>query len=370
MNPIPIKRFFPPVLLALLVLLAPGYAVVQQAGAGVAPTVHVAPTSIDRTGTSDVTAALVAFIKSVPDGSTITFPPSSRYRIEGIVLVGARHNLIIDGAGAYFFATTDGSGVAPSGPNGVQQHWPRHRNQWFVYDSSYITVRNLVVRGANALGGTSDAAEVGAYEAQAGFEFSNTTHSKLQNCTITKTYGDLVYIGTNATDILVQGCTLMSSGRQGITVADADRVAIDHNDIEQIRRTAIDLEPFVPQWGVRDVWVVYNTIKSIRLTVVGAKGTGDVSNIVVAYNHLFNEPLSVRNTPAATVTPARHDWYVVGNVSDTKFGAPLGAFWITATKNVVIRDNYQPLQAGRGQVATTTTGSTNVSISGNQFPEI
>jgi len=212
--------------------------------------VHVAPTSIDRTGRLDVSVALNAFIRSVPDGSTITFPANSYYRIENIVLVGARHNLVIDGAGSTFFATTDGSSVLPTGPNSVKQHWPRHRNQWLVFDSSNIVLRNLTVRGANVNGGISDAAFVLAFEAQAGVEFYNTTNSTLENCKVRYTYGDLVYIGNRASDTTVRGCSLAASGRQGVTVAYGSRVVIDRNDFLQIRRSAIDLEPFTGRRGV------------------------------------------------------------------------------------------------------------------------
>lgn len=107
--------------LATAALLIPAYGLVQSAGAGATSTIHQAPMSIDRTGTTDVTAALNAFIQSFPNGSTITFPAGSRYRVEHIVIIGNHSNLVIDGAGAVFFATTTGSGVAPTGPANVQR---------------------------------------------------------------------------------------------------------------------------------------------------------------------------------------------------------------------------------------------------------
>ena len=101
----------------------------------------------------------------------------------------------------------------------MQQHWPRHRDQWLVYNSSNITVRNLVIHGPNPNGGTADDAYVLAYEAQAGFEFYDTTNSLLENCTISYTYGDLVYVGNRSSNDIIRGCNLSKSGRQGITVA-------------------------------------------------------------------------------------------------------------------------------------------------------
>jgi len=119
---------------------------------------------------------------------------------------------------------------------------------------------------------------------------------------------------------------------------------------------------------VSDVWIVYNTFRLVRLETVAAKAQGDVSGIVIAYNHQYSEPMSVRNTPDAIVSPVRHNWYVIGNVSDTEFGSPHGMLWITNTHTVVVRDNFMPLQAGRGQIAVQSTGSTNVQVFGNSFP--
>jgi hypothetical protein len=346
-------------------LLWPSYGILHSAGA----TVRQVPTTIDRTGTQDVTPALVAFIQSVPNGSTITFPPGSRYRIENIVLVENRSNLVIDGRGAVFFATTNGSGVPPTGPNAVQQHWPRHRSHFLVYNSKNITLRNLTIVGANPNAGTRDSAYVEALEAQAGVDFMGTTNSVLESCNISYTYGDFVYIGSGSVGTVVHGCMMSRSGRQGITVAYGRDVWIDGNHIERVRRSAIDLEPYTVGWGVSNVWIVRNTFTSVRLDTIAAKAEGDVSKIVIAFNHLVSEPLQVRNTPVVTATGRRHDWFIVGNVSDTTFGSPHAPYWVTQTDHVEIRDNVQPLQAGRGQVAISTTGSTQVRIEGNSFPE-
>jgi hypothetical protein len=329
-----------------------------------------APSSIDATGTQDVTAALVAFIRSVPDGSRITFPADARYRIENIVWLNDRHDLIIDGNGAVFFASTDGSGVTPTGPASVKLQWPRHRDQWLITGGSNITLLNLTVRGANPAAGLGDGAYVAALEAQSGVEFSGTTTGLLANCTISDPYGDMVYIGQRATGITVRDCTLARSGRQGVTVSDARNVTIDTNRISSIRRTAIDLETYTSTWSVTNVRVVNNTFGPTRGDVVAAKGQGDVSAVVVAYNRLSNQPLTVRNTPPSTLSPRRHEWSVIGNTSDTAFGSPHGFVWITYTDNVRVSDNYQPLQAGRSppQISIESTGSTGVVVANNTCP--
>ena len=350
--------------LAIGALLVPSYGLLHSAGAST----RQAPMSIDRTGTKDVTSALNAFIRSVPNGSTITFPHGSRYRIENIVLIEHRSNLTIDGAGAVFFATTNGSGVPKTGPGAVQLYWPRHRNHFLVYDSRFVTLRNLTIVGANKNAGTRDSAWVESLEAQHGVDFMGSRDSVLENCNISYTYGDFVYIGMGSTRIVVHGCMMSRSGRQGITVADAHDVWIDGNHLERVRRTAIDLEPYEGM-DVSNVWITRNTFTSVRLDTIGSDAPGDANTVVIAFNHLIGEPLHVRSTPRLPASHRRHDWFIVGNVSDTRFGSPVAAYWVENTDHVVIRNNFQPLQKDRHQVAITTTGSTDVSISGNTFPQ-
>ena len=349
-------------------LLLPVSAVVGPSAAGASPT-YQAPGTIDATGSQDVTAALVAFIRSVPDGSTITFPRGARYHTESTIAVGFRHDLVIDGAGAEFFATTDGSGATPIGPSDVQWKWPRHRDQWVVYNSINVTLRNLTVRGPNPNAGLGDAAYVEALEGQAAVEFFGTVNSRLENCSLSDTYGDFVYIGKDATGTVVRGCTMARSGRQGITVSDAQNVLIDHNNISYVRRTAIDLEPWTPEWAIQNVWIVNNTFGPTRLCILGAKGEGDVNNVVFANNRMTGVPIRIKNTP---LNGRRHDWFVIGNSSDRVYGSAHGAIWINRTDHVVVTGNYQALQSKRNpsQIATEFVGSTGVTLSGNQFPYV
>lgn len=335
--------------------------------AAVAAATYVAPADIDATGATDVTAALNAFIQRVPDGSVITFPAGARYRIESVVAIGGRQNLVIDGNGAQFFATTDGTGATPTGPNDVQWLWPRHRDQILVFNSTNVTLRNLTVRGANPRAGTNEDAYVEAYEAQAGVEFYRTVNSRLENCQISDTYGDFVYIGHRAQGTVVTGCTMTRSGRQGISAVDATGVVIYRNDISQVRRSMFTLEPYVRDWSVTNVWIVANTVGATRLSIVGAKGEGDVSNVVFAFNKHVGVPMRIKNTP---LSGRRHDWYVIGNTSDRTYGSPHGAIWFFRTDRVLVQDNVQPLQSGRNpaQIATEFNECTAVTIGNNRFP--
>ena len=106
-------------------------------------TVDVPPT-IDATGASDVSAALNAFVASVPDGSTIVFPEGASYRLDpgGLVLYD-RHNLVLDGNGATLRVTNPGDTWLGGPINLNSQRISFGQN-------SHIAIRDFNLVGSNA----------------------------------------------------------------------------------------------------------------------------------------------------------------------------------------------------------------------------
>ena len=326
------------------------------------------PASIDPTGGRDVAAELVQFISHVPDHRTIVFPAGARYRIENVVYFGHHNDLTLEGNGALFFATTDGSGVPPSGP-GLAPHWPRARAHFYVYDGTDITLRNLVIRGAHPDAGEHEGAYVAAYEAQHGVVFTGVRNALLEQCTITDPYGDFVYIATDVDGVTVRNCHMERSGRQGITVANARNVTIEHNDVSHVARTMFNLEPYVRSWTVSHVRIHDNLVGPTRGGFVNAKGAGDVSNISIVGNLLRGQPMGVANKPPDDLSPRRHDWYVADNRSENKAGSPHGVFYFVHTDRVTVVNNWVPLAAGRHppQLGTEFVDCTGIEEHGNTF---
>ncbi len=161
---------------ALAGMVAIGANAVRMAPAEAAT--YLVPTSIDPTGQVDVTARLAAFFESAPDGSTIQFPANARYLSNGSLVLTDRRNLTFEGNGATIFATP-GTG-------------DRERRHWTVRGGGGITFRNLVVKGANPVAGTSEAAYRSTMEAQHGFDFGGVDGVELDRVTVTDVYGDFV----------------------------------------------------------------------------------------------------------------------------------------------------------------------------------
>lgn len=64
-----------------------------------APAGIAVPSSIDATGSSDASAALMSFLNTVPDGSTIVFKAGGVYRMDSALKFSGRHNLVFEGPG-------------------------------------------------------------------------------------------------------------------------------------------------------------------------------------------------------------------------------------------------------------------------------
>ncbi|MBK5288025.1 MAG: hypothetical protein JJE46_06110, partial [Acidimicrobiia bacterium] len=110
-----------------------------------------APTSIAADCSRDVTAELNAWIAITPDNTTLAFAPNGCYRVDGTLLVVDRTGLVFEGNHATFRAVTDGSELV--NPTKV-----RMRAMWQFGGGSHLTVRDLVVVGANPAAGRGDRA--------------------------------------------------------------------------------------------------------------------------------------------------------------------------------------------------------------------
>ena len=341
-------------------------------------TTYKPPASIDRTGSTDVTNGLNKFFASVPDGSVITFPDHSRYRVEGTLYLRSRNDLRIEGNRAMFVARTDGrSTPAPvtSGRANLAYLWPRHRAVWLVDGGTDIVVRNLVIRGANPKAGASNDAYVESLEAQHGVEFMGVAGATLENATITDTYGDLASVTWGASNVTVQNNVLLRSGRQAVTVDRAEDVMVRANRVEAIGRSAFDLEPAAADWALRRITIESNTVRAVNGVFIAGLGVGGLmEDITVTGNTVSGEALeiSVRATDGAR----RRNFTITNNTSDIRFGGPLAAMRFTRVDGLVVSGNRQAMFGrfidGNGEVVYSGTAvnaaeSCDIAVDANFF---
>ncbi|MEJ7582500.1 MAG: hypothetical protein WKF43_00140 [Acidimicrobiales bacterium] len=341
-----------PVVAGLLVWLA-----AMPGGANkTAAETHSPPRTIDATGTEDVTDELEGFIEDVPDGGVISLPSKARYRIERTLTVRERHDLTIDGNGTTLFAATEGD---------------RNRSHVRIDGGSDLTLRDLIVDGANPEAGLGDDAYREDREAQHGFDLAGAVRVELDSVAVTDVYGDSVYIGQNvdgvwSSQVWIHVSLFTRTGRQGTSVTAGRDVVIERNVYSQTRRATIDLEPNLPTQGASNVHVLDNRVGRGRLLFVAAHGNGPVDHIVIADNELRGRSLTISVTPPGT--ERRSSFYVVGNVSDTR--ADRTPMTFVRIDGVVVRNNDQPLvsqRAKEGEVGVQVTSVCSLDVRANDF---
>ncbi len=315
------------------------------------------PPSIDSTGTDDVTAKLNAFIDSVPDRSTITFPADGRYRVEGTLYLTHRHGLTFEGNRSVIFATERGTG---------------DRRHIEAVGGSQLTFRLLQIKGANPKGGTAKEAYVPELEHQHGFSFRGTAGVLLDRVVVSDVYGDFFYLGYDratlawARDVTVQDSYFARNGRQGATITGADNVSILRNRFHDVRMNVIDLEPNDEKGGATNVLVKRNTARNFRYWFMPVGGQGDINNVTVADNraqeHFFSVLIKPRREDVSTV---RHSFVFTGNTGETL--ANRSVFDITGLHSGRISGNYQ--EFGQAVPAVSLVDSCpEVVVQGNAFP--
>ena len=320
---------------------------------GVAPRVDVpCPASIDNTGASDVTAALTAWLCSLPAGSRAVFPAGS-YRVDGTIELTNRSGLLISG-GSFFTDIATAS---------------RTRSFIDITGCTNVGLENVTFRGANANAGTSDAAYVASLEAQ---HFVNVAGAStgvfVRGCHASMIYGDFVYVGGGSSYVVATGNTFHNNGRQGASVCDGHHVWVVGNSFDQIRRSIFDLEPASASWSVDHVVIAGNTLGAHRLNFLSAGASvGPVDDVWIVGNTLSSSGQCTIGNP--TNPTRKNRWVFNNNTAAGGYGSPQGyCVSFTNVDGVTAHGNSIALASGRNMTLFRATGCTGVDISGNEYP--
>lgn len=347
-------------------ILTPGRVGLFAVAGGAATGPYHVPTSIPADGSSDATAALQAFINSVPDGSTIQFASGGVYRTEGPLFIEDRADLTLDGNGATLQAFTNGSAYTPPASY-FTFLWPRKRTRISVVGGVAVTVTNFVLRGGNPNAGTGSAAYVAALEAQHGVEFINVAGGSFTNSEVYDVYGDFVTVA-DSTDITVSGNYFRRNGRQGMSVSSGSGIWFTGNDQAEVRRAHFDIEADTDAGVIDDVHIVGNTTGASTLLWVANGGQSyHISNIYIEDNvmtHVTGVPLlAVYNNE----TGGKRGPYFVRRNRLLVGGSPSAALAFIGADGVTIEDNVATFDPTRDMTAVGMTDCTNVVIGGNTF---
>ena len=196
--------------------------------------VYTVPDSIPSDCSVPVEEELMAWLATVPDGSTAQFAQGGCYGQDGTITLSDRSDLVIDGRGSEFRALTLGGS---------------HRSNWRFIGGGNLTVRDLAVRGSDPQGAYDH-----AIEWQHGFDVEGVQRMTLSDVQARETWGDGIDLwhggsspacgddASSARDVLISGATLARIGRQGVAVVDAERVTVQDSTIGPVAWANVDLE--------------------------------------------------------------------------------------------------------------------------------
>jgi hypothetical protein len=345
-------------LLALGVLLTAlrpvGLAAVPPAGA------IAAPPGIASDCSADVTAALSAWIASVPNGATLALRDGGCYRLDGTLRIDDRTGLVVEGRGATFKA--------------VQDPDPRRRHI-LISGGGDLLIRDLTVVGNHPNGGTSAEAYSAQREFQHAFALAGVQGLRLERVRASDVWGDFVYIGPDlrggrtvwSRNVTVVHSTFERNGRQGIAIVAGEDVVIDSNHLAQVRRATFNMEPTTEDWGARRVRITNNVTGRGRLLWFSSGGAGsNVSDIVIAGNTMQE----ATGTPVVyMVAPrgARRGPVLIENNTLIVGGSPEPGFRFARVSGLTIRNNRATFPASRLMTAVGLEEAQQATIQGNRF---
>jgi hypothetical protein len=332
-----------------------------DAGEPVDEDVEMVPSGIADDCSVDVTGELLAWIGSVPDGSTLRFGPRACYRVDGSLRIEDRHGLTFEGNGATFRAVDEGG---------------RDRRHWWFVGGGDLVVRNLTVEGANPEAGTGEAAYDPDRAFQHAFALQGVDGAELRDVEAYDVYGDFVYIGPEtggevgvrwSEEVVVADSTFARNGRQGIATVAGRDVELTGNELREVRRAVFNFEPTGESWGAEEVLVEGNTTGRARLLWLSSGGQGsNVSGITVRGNTMRERS----GVPVIAVrTPEGHERGPV-TVVDNDFvvdGSPAPAFEFRRVREVAVEGNTAQFPARREMTAVQLHEVTGATITRNRF---
>ena len=311
------------------------------------------PSTIDATGSTDVSASLATFIDRVPDGSTIVFKAGGTYRLGTAIHLINRHDLVFNGNGA----TLRMAGCAVEDSAFLLDGKPNTR----------ITIRNFTMVGDNGGAGTTSAFVAGC-ESSMGVAIYGAQDIDIASVTISSVHGECVYIdaggdprGTTpwSDGITFRDSTCRLNGRMGVAIVAAHHVTVTRVLFDKLAISVFDIEPTRADGGATDVSLTDNIIKDYGASptytpwVLEGSAYGMTStivrNVTLARNRIDGMTRSANTgTSAGLRVKARtenwKDFSILDNVSTVTGSGP--TMYFEHLDGLTVSGNTQPLTRG------------------------
>jgi outer membrane biosynthesis protein TonB len=297
------------------------------------------PSSIDATGSVDVSTALNTWLKSVPSGSTVVFKAGGTYKLSIGVTLTSRSNLTFEGQGAT---------LRSSGTEAITSS--------LFYLNGGNT--NITIRNFNLVGNSpSPGVYTSAGEHQHGVAVRGGSNIDISNVSVSGVWGDGLYVSVNANGVRFHDSQVKSSGRMGVAIIHANDVTVQRVAFDKVGYGAFDIEPNTSTNVVTNVRFLDNTVGSISLVgpngfFFGANGAvgSTIRDITVSNNTVVSDLLYTY----VTIAPNRRARITVtNNRSQTTGSGTIMRF--AHVDGLTVTGNVQPLSSGTLHSITDST---------------
>jgi Bacterial Ig domain len=311
---------------------------------------YQAPSSIANDCSVDVTPALLSWIGSVPDYSTLSFATNGCYRIEGTLEFSGRKGLDFEGNGSTFRSFN-----APTDTRAI----------WRAWQSTGLIFRNMAITGSYANGGTFDSSLQHAH----GIDLRGTG-AEVANVTVDNVAGDCVYFGlgsdnTTRSSGSFHNSTCTGTSRNAVSLTAGNNVLVQFVTVGSIGYDVFDVEPNTgtSNWGAQNVIFDGNTIGSYALSIFSIVPNAPLSSLYFTNNVVASAGLKI--TTGSTTTAANRPQGVTITGNSSKTPEPPAAMDLSSIDGLTVVGNVVPMTAGT--MASVET-SCNVNVSSNSYP--
>lgn len=323
------------------------------------------PCPVDPSGGGNVAAAMNAWIATLQPGDIGDLLGLS-YRCDQTLLLDGLSGVTLRN-GEIWTDDPTGDGSTLEDPSSAA----RTRSHIRVSGCTDVTIENIDVIGANALGGVGDDAYVADLEAQHAVDVLASTGTTIRGGDFGYVYGDLIYLGgTSGTgpcvNTHIDGVTAHHSGRQGIGIGNATTTLIENCNIGEIRRSLVDLEPASVNWAVDGVTIRDCVFGPKRLTWLASQGEEHVDNVLVE-DCTVNAPANVICRPPEGTR--RSNWTFRRVTTTVDYGTNSRVAWeFQRVDGLTVEDCNVALQPLRNMYIVGAEDCTDVTVQNNLYP--
>jgi hypothetical protein len=306
------------------------------------------PSSIDSTGTTNASAALNAWLGTVPNGSIIEFKAGGIYRMDRGLVANGRNNLIFEGNGA----TLKSNGDATAESSLLR-----------IFGANDILIRNFNLLGNTP---TPGVARVGQEYAH-GIQMVLGSRLEIVNVNISNVYGDAANTDYWTNGVWMHDSTVTGNGRCGFAILSGKNVLIERNTYDHNGGMVLDIEPYEADGGADNVKFLNNVSHrqaggvatgnpyNLGYYAGGNGGGGGIKNITISGNTLDGQLTMIFAVPG---TGLRYSNIVITNNTATNVTVPGPLMALAHIDGLTVTGNRVKLSSGQLAQISDSTGVT------------